>query len=167
MTLSAVMAGLVVPAIHAFDPTCEKDVDARDKRGHDESKAAQFGISYFGGSPKPRCGDERLSRHRPSRARCVDLVGQPPILLRQNQQSRVVIGQHLPAGGFLLVGGVCPQLRRQFSLVRMAIRCFLVPIRSFVDGRLGDSRGTISAESGFYAAPAHRPRVIAATCQLE
>jgi hypothetical protein len=32
----AVMAGLV-PAIHVFDPTRESGVDARDKRGHDES----------------------------------------------------------------------------------------------------------------------------------
>jgi len=23
------------PAIHVFDPACKKDVDARDKRGHD------------------------------------------------------------------------------------------------------------------------------------
>jgi len=42
MTLSVVMAGLV-PAIHVFDRTCRKDVDARDKRGHDESNIAQFG----------------------------------------------------------------------------------------------------------------------------
>jgi hypothetical protein len=33
--LSAVMAGLV-PAIHVFGRMCKKDVDARDKRGHDE-----------------------------------------------------------------------------------------------------------------------------------
>jgi hypothetical protein len=44
MTLSAVMAGLVVPAIRAFARRCEKDVDARDNRGHDESKAAQLGV---------------------------------------------------------------------------------------------------------------------------
>jgi len=31
-----VMAGLV-PAIHVFGATGKKDVDARDKRGHDES----------------------------------------------------------------------------------------------------------------------------------
>jgi hypothetical protein len=30
------MAGLV-PAIHAFEITWRQDVDARDKRGHDES----------------------------------------------------------------------------------------------------------------------------------
>jgi len=30
------MAGLV-PAIHVFETSREKDVDARDKRGHDES----------------------------------------------------------------------------------------------------------------------------------
>jgi hypothetical protein len=41
MTLSVVMAGLV-PAIHVFDQTREKDVDARDKRGHDESNIAQL-----------------------------------------------------------------------------------------------------------------------------
>jgi hypothetical protein len=29
------MAGLV-PAIHVFDPESWQDVDARDKRGHDE-----------------------------------------------------------------------------------------------------------------------------------
>ncbi len=29
------MAGLV-PAIHVFDPESCQDVDARDKRGHDE-----------------------------------------------------------------------------------------------------------------------------------
>jgi hypothetical protein len=39
--LSAVMAGLV-PAIHVLTP--EQDVDARDKRGHDESNIAQFGL---------------------------------------------------------------------------------------------------------------------------
>ena len=43
MTLSVVMAGLV-PAIHVFDYSCKKDVDARDERGHDESNIAQFGI---------------------------------------------------------------------------------------------------------------------------
>jgi hypothetical protein len=32
---SVVMAGLV-PAIHALVKTRKKDVDARDKRGHDE-----------------------------------------------------------------------------------------------------------------------------------
>jgi hypothetical protein len=55
MTLSAVMAGLVrlVPTIHVFDPTYGKDVDARDKRGHDESKAAQLGISRPGLSLGP------------------------------------------------------------------------------------------------------------------
>ena len=37
------MAGLV-PAIHVFDRMCKKDVDARDKRGHDEAEIAQFGI---------------------------------------------------------------------------------------------------------------------------
>ena len=41
MTLSAVMAG-PVPAIHVLTP--EQDVDVRDKRGHDESNIAQFGI---------------------------------------------------------------------------------------------------------------------------
>jgi hypothetical protein len=30
------MAGLV-PAIHVFDPARKKAVDARDKRGHDDS----------------------------------------------------------------------------------------------------------------------------------
>jgi hypothetical protein len=35
MTLSAVMAGLV-PAIHVLIGCAKKDVDARDKRGHDE-----------------------------------------------------------------------------------------------------------------------------------
>src|SRR6516162_9999617 len=44
MTLSVVMAGLV-PAIHVFDRTGRKDVDARDKRGHDESNIAQLGIT--------------------------------------------------------------------------------------------------------------------------
>jgi len=29
------MAGLV-PAIHVFDRMCKKDMDARDKRGHDD-----------------------------------------------------------------------------------------------------------------------------------
>jgi hypothetical protein len=33
---SRVMAGLV-PAIHVFDPARQKGVDARDKRGHDDS----------------------------------------------------------------------------------------------------------------------------------
>jgi hypothetical protein len=32
---SGVMAGLV-PAIHVFDVAAVKDVDARDKRGHDD-----------------------------------------------------------------------------------------------------------------------------------
>jgi hypothetical protein len=32
------MAGLV-PAIHALIERCKKDVDARDKRGHDERKS--------------------------------------------------------------------------------------------------------------------------------
>jgi hypothetical protein len=36
MQASAVMAGLV-PAIHAFLAATVKDVDARDKRGHDAS----------------------------------------------------------------------------------------------------------------------------------
>jgi hypothetical protein len=36
------MAGLV-PAIHVFDSTTFQDVDARDKRGHDESSVATFG----------------------------------------------------------------------------------------------------------------------------
>ena len=31
------MAGLV-PAIHAFGASCEKDVDARHKAGHDEKR---------------------------------------------------------------------------------------------------------------------------------
>jgi hypothetical protein len=45
MTLSVVMAGLV-PAIHfVFDRTGRKDVDARDKRGHDELNIAQLGIN--------------------------------------------------------------------------------------------------------------------------
>jgi hypothetical protein len=35
---SAVMAGLV-PAIHVFGPASLEDVDARDKRGHDNSYA--------------------------------------------------------------------------------------------------------------------------------
>jgi hypothetical protein len=34
------MAGLV-PAIHAFDVDARKDVDARDKRGHDGWEAKQ------------------------------------------------------------------------------------------------------------------------------
>jgi hypothetical protein len=46
-----VMAGLV-PAIHVFDETRKKDVDARHKAGHDESWAAAVGIrrtSLFAG----------------------------------------------------------------------------------------------------------------------
>jgi hypothetical protein len=34
------MAGLV-PAIHVLDTTDKKDVDARDKPGHDEEKETQ------------------------------------------------------------------------------------------------------------------------------
>jgi hypothetical protein len=44
MTLSAVMAGLV-PATHVFLHREKQDVDAHDKRGHDESKAAQLGMT--------------------------------------------------------------------------------------------------------------------------
>ncbi len=38
----SVMAGLV-PAIHAFLDECGKDVDARDKRGHDKQIGCQRG----------------------------------------------------------------------------------------------------------------------------
>jgi len=38
------MAGLV-PAIHAFDVGAFQDVDARDKRGHDESEIVRLGMS--------------------------------------------------------------------------------------------------------------------------
>jgi len=41
-----VVAGLV-PAIHAFDLPRLEDVDARDKRGHDESMFAQVGITQL------------------------------------------------------------------------------------------------------------------------
>jgi hypothetical protein len=41
MTLSIVMAGLV-PAIHALLASAKKDVDARDKRGHDDGEAVRF-----------------------------------------------------------------------------------------------------------------------------
>jgi hypothetical protein len=44
------MAGLV-PAIHAFD--AKKDVDARDKRGHDEFVALAFPSS------RPACAAAR------------------------------------------------------------------------------------------------------------
>jgi len=37
------MAGLV-PAIHVLASARKKDVDARDKRGHDESNIERFGI---------------------------------------------------------------------------------------------------------------------------
>jgi hypothetical protein len=58
------MAGLV-PAIHVFDPACEKDVDARDssvftrvfdalRGGHDESNIAQFGIASRESRGRPR-----------------------------------------------------------------------------------------------------------------
>ena len=40
-----VMAGLG-PAIYVFDGTGKKDVDARDKRGHDEPNVAQLGIGH-------------------------------------------------------------------------------------------------------------------------
>jgi hypothetical protein len=38
------MAGLV-PAIHVFVTLTKQDVDARDRRGHDESNNPRFGIS--------------------------------------------------------------------------------------------------------------------------
>jgi hypothetical protein len=38
------MAGLV-PAIHDFLTTEKQDVDARDKRGHDESNNPRFGVT--------------------------------------------------------------------------------------------------------------------------
>ena len=38
--IAAVMAGLV-PAIHVFLGASKKDVDARDKRGHDVEKSLQ------------------------------------------------------------------------------------------------------------------------------
>jgi hypothetical protein len=44
MTHSAVMAGLV-PAIHALIVKKKQGVDARDKRGHDESTFNAAGIS--------------------------------------------------------------------------------------------------------------------------
>ena len=37
MSLSGAIAGLV-PVIHVYDRTCKKDVDARDKRGHDHTE---------------------------------------------------------------------------------------------------------------------------------
>jgi hypothetical protein len=40
MTHGIVMAGLV-PAIHALLYRCEKDVDARDKRGHDDGNVVR------------------------------------------------------------------------------------------------------------------------------
>jgi hypothetical protein len=43
MTLAIVMAGLV-PAIHVFDLARLQGMDARHKAGHDEGKAATFGI---------------------------------------------------------------------------------------------------------------------------
>jgi len=45
-TLSIVMAGLV-PAIHAFDIHRKQGVDARDKRGHDESVIMKAGMTAF------------------------------------------------------------------------------------------------------------------------
>jgi len=43
------MAGLV-PAIHVSSLARPKDVDARDKRGHDESRVLRIGIRRCQGS---------------------------------------------------------------------------------------------------------------------
>jgi hypothetical protein len=51
LTLLAVMAGLV-PAIHVFDPTRKQDVDARDKRGHDDQTFCSLILAYIASCPQ-------------------------------------------------------------------------------------------------------------------
>jgi len=43
LLISLVMPGLV-PGIHVFAPTCKKDVDGRDKPGHDENCVRDLAI---------------------------------------------------------------------------------------------------------------------------
>jgi hypothetical protein len=57
------MAGLV-PAIHVFD-ACSRleDVDARDKRGHDELNVARVGIfEAMSDKDEATAGEDRRSR---------------------------------------------------------------------------------------------------------
>ena len=71
--LSIVMAGLV-PAIHAFLSCGTKDVDARDKRGHDDVGNLDAQIA-----PNPQCGHYPALSRTPARKNFCGSTASPSI----------------------------------------------------------------------------------------
>jgi A/G-specific adenine glycosylase len=88
-TTTPVMAGLV-PAIHVFGSPRKKDVDARDKRGHDVER---FASSHYGhGMSSPAA--TKTKRRDPPKA----TPGRPALLLDWYDRHRRVLPWRPPAG---------------------------------------------------------------------
>src|SRR5258708_10778444 len=108
-TTSSVVAGLVVPAIHVLSGRKKKkDVDARDKRGHDVERIATDRIEcpngFIGNRSQAQAKGGRTAQRRPPNvAACLVRPASAPTAVAAaagrscRSLSRLVVGNHAAA----------------------------------------------------------------------